>query len=64
MQTYTIAVSLAAFVPLALSAVPLVHGTYGVSGAWCWITTLNAECEGKNVWDQDTLAPYPTFSQA
>ena len=55
----SIAVSLAVFIPLAMSVVPLVRGTYGVSGAWCWITTLNAECERKNVWDQDTLGTVP-----
>ena len=56
-----IAVSLAVFIPLAMSAVPLVHGTYGVRGTWCWITTFNAEYKRINVWDQDTFGTIPYF---
>ena len=41
--------------PLVVSVVPLIHGTYGVVGGWCWITDMNSKCKKRNVWDLFTL---------
>ena len=52
-------VCLSVLVSLALCVVPLAHGTYGLSGGWCWITTLNAECKERDVWDQYIVGVIP-----
>ena len=44
-------VCLSVFFPLAMSVVPLIHGTYGLIGGWCWIMDINNKCKKRGVWD-------------
>ena len=52
-------VCLSVIVPLGISILLLVRGTYGLSGAWCWITALNSECKRRGLWDQDVFGTIP-----
>ena len=43
-------VCLSVFVPLVGAVVPLIHGTYGLTGGWCWITDIHNKCKKHDEW--------------
>ena len=54
-----IAILLSLAYSIAVSVVPFAHGTYGLSGSWCWIQAVKSNCEKSITNDQNTLAVIP-----
>ena len=43
-------VCLSVFVPLVGAVVPLIRGTYGLTGGWCWIRDIHNKCKKHDEW--------------
>lgn len=41
--------------PLVYLHIPFEHGTYNLAGGWCWIKTINEQCENVGLKDQIVL---------
>ena len=54
-----IAILIALSFSVAVSVVPFAHGTYGLSGGWCWIQAVKSNCEKRGIDDQNNLAIIP-----
>ena len=38
--------------PLTYLWIPFVHGTYGLAGGWCWISTIDVNCKDNGLRDE------------